>query len=127
MIKKLILALMLVTACSQANAGGRDYQILSNIGPYVMAGTGTITISANSLGRNCLEYVIARSTNAYTIYVLEGGATNYRISGAANETQSSIFARDVPHCGSVNASMLLKLIPTSGTDGEFNYKGFIGK
>lgn len=126
MKKFLFVGVMLLTAFCFGQE--RKYSIESEIGPVTAITTTTarVTISSSTTGKyNCLEYVVARSTNAYTLSILNGGTTFYQVTKAASEEHQS--PQNTYICGSSNTTMGINLIPTSGSNVELNYKGFVGR
>ncbi len=128
-MKKIIFLFFVLGCFSQAKAVDRKHQILSDIGPTTVVSTTTsngITISTPTTGFNCLEYVVVRSSNIYTLTVLNNETTFYQISKAANEEHFAPFTV-APLCASSTTKLQIKAIPTSGSNVELNYKGYVGK
>lgn len=104
----------------------RKISIESDLSPVIITSTSPaigIIISTPSSGRQiCLDYLVARSTVAYTLAVLNNQTTFYQITKAANEEHQAPFTL---LCSSKNVQMQIRGVPANGSI-ELNYKGFIG-
>lgn len=122
---KFIFLIFATAFVSVARATPRQFDILSDIGPAVQVSSGTVTIAAPALGYNCLEYVVTRSSNPYTLLILNGNTTAYQVTKAAGEEHQVPITGDADFCGSNLTQIQIKLNTTAGTNGELNYRGFI--
>jgi len=128
-MKKMFFFFLLFCGVSKSYAIDRKHQVLSDIGPATVTSTTTsngITISTPTSSFNCLEYIVVRSTNAYTLSVLNNETTFYQITKAASEEHLAPFSVS-PICGSFATKLQIKAIPTSGSSVELNYKGYVGR
>ena len=132
-MKKALFVLLMLLPLSAF--GRNDIEFTGDIGPtfssvYVTnIGTGPAlgTAAASTSGdKNCLEYVTALATGAFTVYILNGNTTSYQMTYAASQVCDKIFYGYF--CGSANTAMTIKAAPSaSSTTVHLNYKGKTGR
>lgn len=131
-MKRALVSLLMILAVGLARAENPRYTIDSNIGPAVVTTTTTPQVSIAAAGagkRNCLTYVIANSTNTYTLRVLDGNTTSYQVTMGASAKTSDLFGVTNPFCGTANTAMSISLTMgvAATTTMEVNYSGFVGR
>lgn len=130
-MKKIIFLATLITAFAVVaySSNSRKQQYAANIGPTSVVGTALTlaTIAAPASNQqNCLEYATFYSSSASTIYILDGGTTNYTLTLAAAATYQTLF--DEPFCATKGALLVIQSSATvAGASARVNYKGFVGQ
>lgn len=122
-MKKVCIAYLVVFGLIQICYAGRNFTILSDIGPSIS--TGDVTIAAPQSGAyNCITDVVVMSTQAYTFRMLSGNTTNFSVSFGASVGLVKDWNPEDAFCAAQNATLTIK---TSTSPYELNYKGFIRK
>lgn len=135
MFKNLSIALILLFAISGPAifAADRDREPLGNLGPtwlqnpsQTSASTATTVVSPGTLKYNCVDYVVATATNAFTVYVLDGNTTSYQVLNAAGTVHNKDFTPS--NCSpSATATTIKGESTTAGTSISVNFKGYVGR